>query len=58
MQWKWSKQELGCIGSPKFASYAALQRGIIYEREYAEWCRWLAERLEKSVNDENSGVDR
>ena len=31
--------------SPGFASYAALRRGILYEREYAEWCRWVAERL-------------
>jgi DNA-binding PadR family transcriptional regulator len=31
--------------SPRFASYAALRRGILYEREYAEWCRWVAERL-------------
>ena len=33
--------------SPRFASYAALQRGIIHERGYAEWCRWVADRLEK-----------
>ncbi len=31
--------------SPRFASYVALRRGILYEREYAEWCRWVAERL-------------
>jgi DNA-binding PadR family transcriptional regulator len=31
--------------SPRFASYAALRRGLLYEREYAEWCRWVAERL-------------
>ena len=35
-------------GSPEkmdfddFASYAALRRGIGYERDYAEWCRWVA----------------
>lgn len=32
--------------SPVFASYAAIQRGIIHERGYAEWCRWLAGRLD------------
>ena len=34
--------------SPRFASYAALQRGILNERGYVEWCRWVADRLEKS----------
>jgi len=33
--------------SPRFASYAALQRGIINERGYVEWCRWVAEQLER-----------
>ena len=28
--------------SPWFASYATLRRGIGYEKEYAEWCRWMA----------------
>lgn len=32
--------------SPRFSTYAALRRGIIYERGYAEWCRWMAESLE------------
>ena len=32
---------------PRFASYAALRRGIIHERGYAEWCGWVADRLEK-----------
>jgi DNA-binding PadR family transcriptional regulator len=32
--------------SPRFASYAALRCGILYERGYAEWCRWVAGRLE------------
>jgi DNA-binding PadR family transcriptional regulator len=42
----------GSAGGPspldgaEFATYAALQRGIGYEREYAAWCRWVAERLE------------
>lgn len=32
--------------SPRFASYAALRRGIIYERGSVEWCRWVADSLE------------
>jgi DNA-binding PadR family transcriptional regulator len=31
--------------TPEFATYAALRRGIGYEREYAAWCRWLAAAL-------------
>ena len=58
MEREWGR-ELDRVGSPKFASYAALQRGIIYERGYAEWCRWVADRLEKNIDSErNSGVDR
>lgn len=34
-------------GSPEFASYATLRRGLGYEREYAEWCGWLADSLER-----------
>lgn len=32
--------------SPRFAAYAALRRGIIYERGYVEWCRWMAGSIE------------
>ena len=31
----------------EFASYAALRRGMGYERDYAEWCRWMAAELAK-----------
>ena len=34
--------------SPWFASYATLRRGIGYEKEYAEWCRWMADSVEKA----------
>jgi DNA-binding PadR family transcriptional regulator len=34
--------------SPRFASYAALRRGILYERGFVEWCRWVADRLEEA----------
>jgi len=47
MEEEWGKDVLR-TDSPRFASYAALQRGILYERGYAEWCRWVADRLEKS----------
>ena len=57
MEREW-KEELGRVDSPKFASYAALQRGIIYERGYVDWCRWAADRLEKSTDVENPGVER
>src|SRR5262245_8578767 len=33
--------------TPAFASYAALRRGIGYERELADWCGWLAAELER-----------
>jgi DNA-binding PadR family transcriptional regulator len=35
------------VSGPAFASYATLRRGIQYEREYAEWCGWMAEALER-----------
>jgi DNA-binding PadR family transcriptional regulator len=33
--------------SPWFATYATLRRGIGYEKEYAEWCRWMAGSMEE-----------
>ena len=33
------------VDTPEFATYAALMRGIGYERESAAWCRWMAEAL-------------
>lgn len=47
---KWMESEQGeevaRPDSPWFAGYAALRRGIIYERGYAEWCRWVADSIE------------
>jgi DNA-binding PadR family transcriptional regulator len=37
------------VNSPDFATYAALMRGIGYEREAAAWCRWMAEALSRST---------
>lgn len=45
MQEEWA-EALQDPRTPEFASYATLRRGLGYEREYAEWCRWVAERLE------------
>ncbi|HEU4323984.1 MAG TPA: PadR family transcriptional regulator [Roseiflexaceae bacterium] len=33
--------------SPWFATYVTLHRGLRYEREYVEWCRWVIELLEQ-----------
>jgi len=44
MEEEWA-EDLGRTDSPRFASYATLQRGILYERGNAEWCRWLAETV-------------
>lgn len=50
---QWMKTEWGDdvhkFNSPHFASVAAVRMGIIYERGYADWCRWVAERSEKSA---------
>lgn len=37
--------EVSDPGTPLFATYATLVRGIGYERELADWCAWLADRL-------------
>jgi DNA-binding PadR family transcriptional regulator len=39
--------ELTRLDSPMFANYATLQRGIGYEREYANWCRWVADQIQR-----------
>jgi DNA-binding PadR family transcriptional regulator len=38
--------ELWQPGSPWFGVHAVLRRGIGFEREYAEWCEWVATALE------------
>ena len=63
MEGEW-RDELTSTNSPEFASYATLRRGIRYEREYAEWCRWMAdsiargepsEKREKGGSEEKGG---
>jgi DNA-binding PadR family transcriptional regulator len=47
MEEEWAEDILR-IDSPRFASYAALRRGILHERGFMEWCRWVADRLEEA----------
>lgn len=44
--------------SPEFASYATLRRGISYEREYAGWCRWMADSIEGGKSPEKHKEDK
>lgn len=39
------------VDSSHFASYATLRRGIGYERELIEWCRWVADQLEGGARE-------
>jgi DNA-binding PadR family transcriptional regulator len=57
MQEEWG-EDLRRVGSPSFASYAALRRGILNERGYIEWCRWIADSLEHDMGREDAGADR
>ncbi len=45
MEGEWG-EDLARPDSPRFATYATLRRGIIYERGSAEWCRWVADSIE------------
>jgi DNA-binding PadR family transcriptional regulator len=47
-------QELRRPDSPWFASYATLRRGIGYEKEYAEWCRWMADSVRRRLLSKES----
>ena len=53
MEDEWA-DDLGRPETPRFASYAALRRGLLYERGNAEWCRWL----EGAVAGKPEGPDR
>lgn len=54
MEREWA-DDLGDPGSPRFASYATLRRGILYERGNVEWCRWLAETVAGKVGSSARG---
>ncbi len=47
MEGEWG-EDLARPETSRFASYATLRRGIIYEKGYAEWCRWVAESVERA----------
>jgi DNA-binding PadR family transcriptional regulator len=44
------------VDTPEFAAYATLQRGLGYEREYAAWCRWVADQLEAASEEDSEGM--
>lgn len=44
--------------SPHFASYAVLRRGILQERGYIEWCRWVADSLGRGTDHADAGAER
>jgi DNA-binding PadR family transcriptional regulator len=54
MEREWH-EDLTRTDSPEFASYASLMRGISYEREYAGWCRWMADSIEGGKGLETNG---
>ena len=39
-----------------FATYATLMRGLGYEREYAAWCGWLADQLQRFIDNQQAGA--
>ncbi|WP_220192238.1 PadR family transcriptional regulator [Ktedonospora formicarum] len=34
------------FASPLFGNYATLRKGIGYEREYVDWCRWMIDQAQ------------
>jgi PadR family transcriptional regulator AphA len=57
MQGAW-REDLTSTDSPEFATYATLRRGIGYEKEYAEWCRWMADSIERREPSEKQKKSR
>lgn len=55
MEREWA-DDLGDPGSPRFASYATLRRGILHEGGYAEWCRWLADSVGAAKTAQKDGT--
>ena len=37
------------VHEPLFGDYATLQIGLRYEQAYVEWCHWMVEQLEQTV---------
>jgi DNA-binding PadR family transcriptional regulator len=48
---KWGRENLAPEqrqkNTPNFGGFLTLHRGISYEREYAQWCHWVVEELQK-----------
>ncbi len=58
MKREWG-EDIRRADSSLFGNYATLRRGIIHERGYVEWCRWVADSLEHDTGGEAaSEVDR
>jgi hypothetical protein len=38
------------LDAPLLGGYLTVQRGIRYEREYADWCRWAADLLDGKID--------
>ena len=55
MEREWA-DDLNRPDSPRFASYATLRRGILYERGNAEWCRWMADAVENGKQEFRDGA--
>ena len=54
MEQEWG-EDLDRPDSPRFASYAALRRGILNERGYVEWCDWVAGHLQSGAGAAGPG---
>ncbi len=52
MEREWD-EDIRRADSSAFGNYAALRRGIIHERGYVEWCRWVADSLEDGMGGED-----
>lgn len=54
---EWMEREWGegirRADSSPLGNYAALRRGIIHERGYVGWCRWVADSLEHGMGGED-----
>lgn len=40
------------VHEPLFGNYATVQMGIAYEREYVNWCHWMAEKFEQALENQ------
>ena len=57
MEEEW-RAEITRVDSPEYATYATLRRGIGYEREYSEWCRWMADAIGRQEASEEQAKNQ